>query len=126
MVPNEMDVRAVLGPFHGALADASRAALRSWLAIPPAQRAALDHPRVFANVIWGFFREEATVRLSGFPGVTLTHKYNTFGIVINEQLMLRFKRVNRKGLSRNYATQASLSFYAQCELPGIPATCPRA
>ena len=126
MVPNERSVRAMLEPFHAILADASRAAMQQWLKIPPAQRAAFDHPRVFANVVWSLFRNEATARFTGFPGVTLTHKFNTFGIVVNNQVMLRFKRVDRRGMSRNYATQTSLKFYAQCELPGIPAVCPRA
>ena len=126
MVPNESAVRAVLKPYHAIFADASRAAMKQWLEIPPAQRAALDHPRAFANVVWSLFRNEAQVRFSGLPGVTLTHKYNTFGIVVKDQLMLRFKRVNPEGLSRNFPTQTSLKFYAQFDLPGIPAACPRA
>lgn len=126
MVPSESAVRDVLKPYHAIFADASRAAMKQWLEIPPAQRAALDHPRAFANVVWSLFRNEATVRFSGLSGLTLTHKYNTLGIIVKNKLMLRFKRVNRQGRSRNFPTQASLRFYAQFELPGIPASCPRA
>src|ERR1039458_2691560 len=126
MIPTESAVRSRLERIHPILADASHAAFQRWLKIPTSQRAALDHPRTFANVIWGFFCAEATTRLASESGITLTHKYNTLGIVVDDELMLRFKRVNRQGLSRNYATQTSLRFYGQIEIPGIPATCARA
>lgn len=127
MIPSESAVRRVLEKYHPVLAEASRAAMSRWMGLAPAERIALgDHPRTYANAIWAFFRAEATTRLTWLPGVALTNKYNTFGIVVNNRVMLRFKRINKAGQSRNFPTQLNLRFYAQVEIPGIPASCPRA
>ena len=68
MRPSQEEIQAALSEIHPQLAEASRAAFKHWLRIPPAQRAALDHPRTYANAIWGFFRAEALARFSSDAG----------------------------------------------------------
>ncbi|MBI3568918.1 MAG: hypothetical protein HY084_12035 [Gemmatimonadetes bacterium] len=126
MIPSQQHVQKLLDEFHPTIAEAGRAAFERWLKIPPVERVALHHARTYANVIWALFRDEAIARLGAHPNIRLTHRHNTLGIIAHDRLMLRFKRVNRRGKSRNFPTLTNLAFYSQLEIPGIPASCPRA
>lgn len=124
-IPTEAEVQECLATLTPHIRRAAEGAFERFRGLSPADRLDLAQGRVYANMIWSFFWSEMRRTAARVPGCVLLERNGTVDLIVNDQVLLRFKRVSRKLLSRNYPTQTNLAFYAQHELPGIPASLPR-
>ncbi len=77
--------------------------------------------RTRANVVWDITVQAAVDNLRGESDIHIIPIYDTVWFRIEPDILFRFKKGDRRGLSRNYPTQASLDFNnPQQQLPGIP------
>ena len=120
MRPDEDLVRAVLEPFeygiyqaiYGAWKDYHELGLGGRLLFPSRSRACLVYD-FMVNRFISTFADDAKVRV--------IRRDETVKFVIADQVVLRLKKADDRGLGSNIPTQASLDFVGQqYELPGIP------
>jgi hypothetical protein len=120
MRPDEDVVRAVLQPYengicqaiHGAWSDYQELRLGGRLLFPGRSRACLVHD---------FMVQRAISTWSADASVRVIRRDETAKFVIADQVLLRLKKADDRGLGANIPTQASLDFIGQqYDLPGIP------
>ena len=113
-------VREVLHPYedaifkliHGAWDDWRNLSLGGRLIFPARARACLVHDFMVQRAI-AVWADDGAVRV--------VQQNETAKFVVNNRVLLRFKKADDRGLGSNIPTQASLSFVDQeQELPGIP------
>lgn len=119
MRPDEDLVRMVLRPYeaaifqavHRAWCDYQKLGLGGRLLFPSRSRACLVHDFMVRHAI-STWADDATVRV--------IRRDETVKFVIADQVLLRLKKADDRGLGANIPTQASLDFIGQqYELPGI-------
>ena len=115
---NKDDARSILEPYHRELWEIWHTAWKRWLKLP--DRAVLNHDRVRANIVWAFAIDEATSRFDETEEIRINDAHATKTFEIEDKLLFRFKKMDQKGISRNYPTQRAIFFSNQLELPGIP------
>jgi len=120
MIADEEIVRTVLQPYetgiyqaiHGAWSDYQGLQLGGRLMFPSRSRACLVHD---------FMVKRAISTWSDDVGVRVIHHNETAKFVIADQVLLRLKKADDRGLGANIPTQASLDFIEQqFDLPGLP------
>lgn len=119
MLSTEDEVRSVLLPHHQTIATVFASAWKRWQALPPSDRAALSHPRCHANSIWGLAVDDARAAFAGDPRVEIEDKGGTVNFRFEKKVLVRFKKLNRHGRTRNFATQLNLKFAAQVTIAGF-------
>jgi hypothetical protein len=120
MIADENVVRQVLKPYengihqaiHGAWNDFKELNLGGRLLFPSRSRACLVHDFMVQRVISALV-DDNTVRV--------LRRDETAKFIIADQVLLRLKKADDRGLGSNIPTQASLDFIGQqFEIPGIP------
>ena len=120
MHPVQRAVRKVLEPHHPAIRQVITNAWGKWLSLDGRHRYALSaYPTVRANVIWGFIQDETKRLFQGRP-IRPIFSNNTTTFLIDNQVLIRFKKLNERGGSNNFPTNRSLQFNENLDLPGIP------
>ena len=109
-------VQRRLRSFESKLADAVR---RAWHRYMTTIAPAFKHvplPRLRANAVQALIIEEV---LELFPDRVFRARGRSL-LWIAEDLIVQFKKLDRRGRPRNYPTQTALAFDAQLEIPGVP------
>lgn len=109
-VPELEKVQSALGPYHAKIESVVRGAWMEWVALQrhlpqPASK------RASANMVWDFMVQKAREAFDGDSSVRVIELHQTCHFVFRESVLLRFKKADEQGLSRNYPTQRALSFY---------------
>ena len=103
-------VQEVLGPYHADIARIVLGAWNEWLNIQGAVTQPLcDRSR--ANLVWDLMVQRARAMFDGNNSIRIFDHNQTCFFVIGGSVLLRFKKADQQGFSRNYPTQTALSFY---------------
>ena len=74
-----------------------------------------------AALFFTYLTERLLAEFKEDPQARFIFEQETFKLVIEEKLVIRFKKSNRNGVGSNIGTQAELDFCdPQTELPGFP------
>lgn len=111
--------KRVLGPYESRIANVILSAWSKWRALPPEAILSLSRCRARANVLSAFMHDYIA-ELEGTPGLVLIERYGTTTVMIEDSVLVRFKKLHWTGLSSNYPTQRSLDFNGQMPLPDVP------
>lgn len=118
-LPQESHVQSVLQPFHSTLASIVSGAWAKWrsseLGLQPASG------RTRACIVWDAMMQHALDAFENDPRVDVVSRSQTYYFLIDDTVVLRFKKGNVSGLSRNYPTQEALKFHEpENDLFGYP------
>jgi len=81
----------------------------------------IEHdPRAAANCTYAHMLAEADRRLPGIKGITPIEMNGLKVWNVEDKAVIRFKRMDEDGRSRNYPTRQAKAFDAGRELPGLP------
>jgi hypothetical protein len=117
---DEDTVRSVLYPYHDVLFEIAHGAWSDWRVLPLGGKL-LFPGRSRACLVFDFMVQRAIAVWGNDSSVRIIRKDETAKFVIGNQVLLRLKKADDRGLGSNIPTQASLNFsMQQCELPGIP------
>jgi len=107
-VPVEAEVRAVLGDAE----DRLRAVIdRAWAEWQECElRGRLIFARAKSDVIFDFIARHALAEFGDDKDVYIIAKQSTVKFLFRDQVLLRFKKGNAKGVGSNIETQATLDF----------------
>ena len=95
-----------------------------WLSLPPEKRLDKD-VRCHRCWVWCEMVAEAKRRFDANPNVRIHEEPNTVYFVIDNELIVRFKKMDPDGRSQNIQTQLQLDLRdSQLSLPGIPGKLP--
>lgn len=120
ILADEDAVRTILQPYHDAVFQAAHGAWNDWRDLKLAGRL-LFPGRSRACLVHDFLVQRAVTAWSADPKVRVIQKDETAKFVIADQVLLRFKKADDRGLGANIPTQAFLDFAEQQhELPGMP------
>jgi hypothetical protein len=113
-------VEAVLTPFHPQIVRTILGAWKEHRDQDPTflLKTSAAHGRTRAAIQWSLMVDHAKTEFDG-TGVKVEEKGGTCNFELGG-LMFRLKKLDRKGFSRNFATQTALAFYQQIEIDGIP------
>jgi hypothetical protein len=75
--------------------------------------------RTRASWVYDHIVQEARRRLGGRPGVTLSTSRGFLLVLVGDAFSVRFKKLDAKGLARNYQTRAQTQFSFQLEMFGL-------
>lgn len=118
---SQEEIQEVLGRYEAPIGTSILSAWAAWLAIPEALRLSLSAvPRARANAIAAFAYSEFSRLESGNESIRLHEAHDTVCLVIEEKVLVRFKKLARDYLSSNYQTQRAKEFNGQLALDGIP------
>src|SRR5262249_28678520 len=118
---SEDEARVVAGPYllilRGCIEDGIRAVEARELADP-------DFFHVYpvgarATIVFWQIVDRAETRFQGQEGISISHNRGFLTILIKDKLEIRFKKLDRKGFSRNYPTRAQQRYRLQLRLPGM-------
>lgn len=113
-------VREVLRPYEDTIFKLVHAAWDDWRALFLGGRL-LFPGRARACLVHDFIVQRAITAWADDNAVRVLRQDETAKFVVNNRVLLRFKKADDRGLGSNIATQASLNFTDQeQELPGIP------
>lgn len=115
---------AVLAPYHERLARVVHTAWERWTTAPDA---AFDR-RARAAAVWCYMKSEAQLLFEDDPAVKTIEGNNTFLLIVADRLVVRFKKMDEHGASRNVETNLQCSFrdeLGEIKMEGIPARLPR-
>ena len=77
--------------------------------------------RTRANIVYDLIIDEAHRRFDDVRGVEFHEQNGLIVLGVGKEILLKFKKLDSRGLSRTYPTQQSLRFDMQDVLPGFPA-----
>lgn len=113
-------VQELLDAYHDDLIGAVMAAWGRWERFTEEDRKDLAfHPGRRANVLNSFILAEGRRRFRD-TSVIIHETVGTTTFLFEEQVLARFKKLDRDGGSRNYPTARALDWNLQQDLPGIP------
>jgi hypothetical protein len=125
MFPTEPYVRGVIGPYEPELCQLIR---RSWKRVTEnPDRASFDLKRMVATFMHQMLMNEVRATYTDTPDVRLLEAHETIRLLIEKTLLVRLKKMNRRGYARNHSSQATLAFtnvitplpFALVELPEV-------
>lgn len=109
-----------LDPLFDDLDAVCRIAHAKYRAYPP--EVLLEHDRrAEASCIYCHMKAEAERRFIDRAGVVQLEIRNLFVWVVEQAVVIRFKKMDEDGRARNYPTKQALDYDRQRELPGLPA-----
>jgi len=118
-VPNQDEVKALLAKFETRLRSVVDGAWREWQEFPLRGRFIFQR-RARAVIVFDFIARLAVAEFDGDPDVRVDVKKQTVHFLFRDQVFLRFKKGNEKGVGSNIATQAVLDFIdPQGVIPGL-------
>ena len=117
---DESVVRQVLRSYEDPIFNVVHGAWGDWRELPLGGRL-LFPGRTRACLVHDFMVQRAIAAWAGDSAVSVIRRDETAKFVIADQVVLRFKKADDRGLGSNIPTQASLEFTEQqYELPGMP------
>jgi hypothetical protein len=120
-IRSEAEAKLHLRPHLDDLIASIRHGFAEWERIGTTERAfrAALGPRTRANVIYEHIAQEARRRFEGRQGVVLTNKHGFLTINIGSDFILRFKKLDAYGQSRNVQTKQQKLFSLQMQMFGL-------
>jgi hypothetical protein len=117
---DENIVRGILRSYEDAIFKAVHGAWSDWRELPLGGKL-LFPGRTRACLVHDFMVQRAIAAWTGDSAVRVIRRDETAKFVVVDQVLLRFKKADDRGLGSNIPTQASLGFIGQQhDLPGIP------
>jgi hypothetical protein len=108
---SESTCRRILEPYYEALLEIPREAFAKFLRMPDEYRVPLQlHKTVRANAVWSYMMQEADRLLSMMPGVYVIPRHGSKLFLVGSEVLLRFKKLDENGASRNYPTRRARHF----------------
>lgn len=118
--PDEEIVREVLAPRHDQLLDFAHGAWNEWRDLAIGGRL-LFPGRSRACLVFDFMVQRAIAAWENDNAVRVIRRDETAKFVIDDKVVLRFKKADGRGLGSGIPTQATMKFeFQQYEMPGIP------
>lgn len=120
-IPIESNVREIMTPERETKIGRSYArAMGDWM--ESRDRPKLNRwPRTRANNLFEYLVNHLIDEFNEDAGVQFNWHTETFKLIIDGKLLIRFKKANRNGVGSSIGTQAELDFCdPQIELPGMP------
>jgi hypothetical protein len=116
---DEQTVRASLAKYETALFKAVHSGWEDWRALQLSGRL-IFQARSRACVVYDFVVQHAIAAFVNDASIMVLTKNETIKFVINDVVVLRFKKASENGLGSNIQTQSTLDFIEQQqELPGL-------
>lgn len=116
--PPKDDVRAILGDFERRLRIVVDRAWAEWLESD--LRGRLIFARAKSDVIFDFIARHALAEFGDDDDIYVVAKHSTVKFLFRDQVLVRFKKGNAKGVGSNIETQATLDFIdPNREIPGF-------
>ena len=72
-----------------------------------------------ANIVWDLMATVADVNVSATEGLYLKRSNNSMFIVVEDEVIVRFKKLNEGGESANIQTELQIEYRDQLPLPGL-------
>ena len=121
LLANEKEVRSILtSDRETRIAQAYRLAWTDWWNNPARQRLN-TWSRTRANNLFEYLFYHLKSEFKDDPRTRFFFERETFKLIIEEELVIRFKKSNSHGVGSNIGTQAEFDFCdPQTELPGLP------
>jgi len=85
-----------------------------------AEFSVIHHPRTRANIVYDHIIANLRTRLDRVGGVRFVEQRGLIALLVEGQLLLKFKKLTKGRLSRNIPTRQSRTFALQLPLPGLP------
>jgi hypothetical protein len=118
-VPVQEDVKAILANFEQRIRRVVEEAWEEWLALPDRGRFVFT-PRVRAVLVFDFIARRALKEFDGDPNIYVLTRKQTVHFLFKDQVLVRFKKGNSKGVGSNIVTQEVLDFVdPQRTIPGL-------
>jgi hypothetical protein len=78
-------------------------------------------PRTRANIYFEYLASRLIYEFSQDSGARFIFQRESFKLIIDDRLVLRFKKANNNGVGSNISTQAEMEFCEpQVDIPGLP------
>lgn len=103
------EVEQLLSPFHDALYSFVAEAWSEWMETQSVIQPVSARSR--ANVVWDFIVRRAQEAFENDPRVAVIPQAQTCYFLVGDRVVLRFKKGDQQGLSRNYPTQQALNYH---------------
>ena len=118
-IADEEAVRLLLVDFHDRLRKVVDDAWAEWLDISWRGRLVYE-PRARAVLVFDFIARRARDEFAGDPNIHVITKKQTVSFLFRDQVHIRFKKGNAKGVGSNIVTQAVLDIIdPQRTIPGL-------
>jgi hypothetical protein len=118
-VPDQDEVKAILVRFETRIRSVVDQAWREWQDFPFRGRFIFPR-RARAVIVFDFIARIAVAEFDGDPDVRVDVKKQTVHFLFRDQVFLRFKKGNEKGVGSNIRTQEVLNFIdPQGVIPGL-------
>jgi hypothetical protein len=123
---NQAQAQKLLEPYFTAIKEAIMAGFKYYHR-RYADESHRHHARSRANLVNDHIVDFANRNLAKFPGVKHLSVFGRKLFQVHDEILLHFKKLDRRKLPSNYPTLFALDFMKQkqLELPGLPATLPR-
>lgn len=118
-------LQSVLSPYDSRFRAIIERAWARWDRLPAWTRLSFHFSRTRAGCIWAFIAEEARAEFANDPDVRPIDDPATCMFVLRDAVVVRFKKLDESGASRNFPTKRSLRFNGQQDIDGIPSELPR-
>ncbi len=116
-IPPIDDVRAILEDFEVRFRVILESAWEEWLEMP---KRGLFSARSRASIVFDFIKARALAEFDGDRNIRAIPKGQTIHFLFREQVLVRFKKANSKGVGSNIETQAVIEFVdPQMNIPGL-------
>ena len=122
MFPSEPDVRNLLRPYEPALCAILTSAWRQVAGLPG--RATFDFKRTVATLMHQLIMNGVRSEFADSKDVRLLEGHETIRLLVERQLVIRLKKMDRRGHTRAAPTQATLAFTNELPLPFASADLP--
>jgi len=112
MDPEQEQVKLTLEPYQLILSQLPVLAIDTWNKNPDKNR--LNHPRIRANIVWGYIISFAREFLVDNPNISFIPHHSTVSLKVagcNHEVMIRYKKANKKNISCNVKTYLSDSYH---------------
>lgn len=118
-LPSESEVRDILGDFHEKLRRVVDGAWSEWQEFPG--KGKLVFPaRARAVLVFDYIARRAQEEFNGDANIHVIVKKQTIQFLFKQQVLLRFKKGNARGVGSNILTQTVLDFIdPQRVIPGL-------
>jgi hypothetical protein len=118
-VPSEAAVREILEDFHVRLRTVVDGAWAEWIAIEWRGKLVYE-PRARAVLVFDFIARRAREEFAADANIHVLAQKQTVKFMFKDQVVIRFKKGNAKGVGSNIETQAVLDFIdPQRTIPGL-------
>ena len=119
--PTESEVRKIITPQREGKVDrAYSRAVADWVESPDRSKIS-RWPRTRANVIFEYLVNHLTEEFESDQNARFEWGDETFRLIFDEKLLIRFKKATKNGVGSSIPTQAEIDFCnPQLDLPGMP------